>query len=432
MAEGQLPEGHYLVSAQASERATVGMGAMIVTIGDRTHMVWQDSTREGYLARARTLDRTTGQWSDAVTVGKGVDNHARPCLAADADGYLHVVIGGHNTGFQYLRSVQPNDTSQWTKPVAFGRGTYPCLACGAGNVLYLAARGTHDAVDLYRKEPQGNWTLAHPFILRREPQYKEYAGYNSALAWGPGHKRLHFACDVYEGYGTYKRRGENQLIVYMVSDDLGRTWKRSNGSPIEGEPYAKNLDVIAVSNRRREQDMPQPVLRLGGLVVDSQDRPYVLYWQDEPERGRIYLVTPGEQGGWEDLGLAAALRAHAPGWGALNPQGAFSITTDDVLQMCVPLGPLEDFGVPGALNINAAKTRYVWAETSDRGKTYRLRQPIPQGEGLERRHPTLERPTGHNVIAGGRAASLAYFVGLQRYPEKGEVIQNTLYFVDVR
>jgi len=432
MAEESLAPGHHLLSTQASERATGGMGNKIVTIGERTHVVWQDVAKDGYWARVRTLDRRTGAWSETITLGKGVDNHARPCIAADADGYLHVVIGGHNTPFQYRRSVRPNDSSEWTKTVSFGKGTYPFVACGPGNALYLTARGTHNGVDLYSKEPEGKWTVRLPLLVKREPQYQGYAGYNTILAWGPGQKRLHFACDVYEGHGTYERRGENQLVVYLASDDFGRTWKKADGSPIEGERYPKNLDVIAVSSRKREQKMPAPVLRLGGLVVDTQDRPSVLYASDEPERGRGRVVTPAQGGGWDDLGLAVALDAHAPGWGVLGPRAAFSIAADGLLQMCLPLAPLADFGAPGAPQIKPENVRYVWVETADGGKTWRFREPVPRGDGLQRHHPTLERPTGGNSVPAGRTAAMMYFEGLQRYAEKDEVIQNRLYFVEVR
>lgn len=431
MAQEQLPAGHSLLSPHASERATGGMGNKIVTIGDRTHVVWQDVPKEGYKACVRTLDRTTGRWSETVSLGTGKDNHARPCVAADSDGYIHVLIGGHGSPFQYLRSVRPNDSSEWPKAVVFGRGTYPYLACGAGNVLYLAARGTHEGVDLYRKEPAGEWEKVLGLMVKREPQYKGYSGYNSVLAWGPGHERLHFACDVYEGYGTYERRGTNQLVVYMASDDGGRTWNRSDGSAIEGERYPKALDVIAVNSRKREQKMPKPVLRLGGMVVDAEGRPYVLYTSDEPERGRAHLVTPAQGGGWEELGLAAALDAEAPGWGALGPRAAFSIRSDGLLQVCLPMAPLKDFGAPGEPAIKPQDVRYLWVETADGGKTYRFREPIPQGGGLERNHPTLERDTGHNAIAAGRNAAMMYFEGPLRYRKKGEIIQTRLYFVEV-
>lgn len=426
-------EARHLISTQASERATGGMGNKMVTLGDRTHCVWQDSTPEGYWARVRTYDRAAGAWGDTVTLGQGVDNHARPTIAADADGFLHVIIGGHNSPYQYLRSVAPNDARAWTGPVAFGKGTYPFLVCGPDKRLFLAGRpASHNGVDLYVREPEGEWTFARELALKREPQYREYAGYNTVLAWGPGHRRLHMACDVYEGLGTYKGRGENQLVVYLVSEDMGRTWKRADGSAIDGEPFPKNLDVIAASSRKREQNMPQPVLRLGGLVVDAADRPYVLYTSDEPERGRAGLVTPDGSGGWRDLGLAAALAGAYPGLGTLGPRAGFSLASDGTLRMCLPMAPLEDFGVPGAPAIKAERVRYIVATTADGGLTYRFSEPVPSGDGVTRHQITLERPTGFAPVgADGHGTGMMYFEGLMRYPRSGEVLQNQLYYVEL-
>ena len=37
-------------------------------------------------------------WSPTYTLGEGTDNHARPTLTVDSQGYLHAIIGGHHTG----------------------------------------------------------------------------------------------------------------------------------------------------------------------------------------------------------------------------------------------------------------------------------------------------------------------------------------------
>lgn len=64
-----------LVSALGSERATSGAGAKIVTFGDMTHVIWQDADDKGaYLNRIRSLDRSTGQWTDPFTLNRGKDS----------------------------------------------------------------------------------------------------------------------------------------------------------------------------------------------------------------------------------------------------------------------------------------------------------------------------------------------------------------------
>ena len=427
-----VPAGHHLLSVAASERASEGLGNFVVTLGDRTHVVWQDVSATGYSACVRTLDRTQGTWSPTVVLGKGVDNHARPCIAADSDGGLHVIIGGHNTPFQYTRSVRPNDSSEWTKPVAFGVGTYPCLVAGPGNVLYLTGRPKPQAgVDLYTKAPDGAWKLTQPLILQREEKYRAgYAGYNTILAWGPGQKRLHFACDVYEGRGSAgKLLGENQAVVYMVSDDGGKTWRKADGTAIAGERFPKSLDVLGLNCHERIGEKPPPVLRLGGMVVDAQDRPVVLYTSDEPERAQLHLVRPDAAGKWQDLGLGAALAQHAPGHGAIGPRGGLSLGAGGAIYACLPIAPLADFPPPGLPGLKRESIRYVWVASMDDGKTYQWREPFPQPAGRETHTPNLERPTGYNVVPAARAPAFIYYMGLARYAAKGEVIQNRLYFV---
>ena len=115
----------FLVSEIGSERATSTFGNKLVTYGEKTHVVWQDATspvRE-YLNEVRTLDHGTGQWSETVTLGTGVDNHARPVITVDHEGYLHAILGGHNSPVTYRWSVRPNDSSEWTAPETVGSGT---------------------------------------------------------------------------------------------------------------------------------------------------------------------------------------------------------------------------------------------------------------------------------------------------------------------
>jgi hypothetical protein len=430
-ATGAAAGGRALISNRGSERATAGIDNKIVTLDGKTHVTWQDVDEKEYFASVRTLDRATGVWSEPVRIGPGVDNHARPCMTVDSRGHLHVVIGGHNTDMHHYVSVRPNDSSQWRHAGKAGVGTYPALICGADDTLYLVARPeTHAGVELRVRPRDGEWT-SMGLVLQREPQYAGYAGYNTTLAWGPGQRRLHLACDVYEGYGTYKGRGANQLIVYMASDDFGKTWKKADGSAIEPPFYPGNLDVIAVNCRKREQDMPTPVLRLGGMVVDSKGTPFVFYVQHEPEPGGGFLAAPDGKDGWKRIPLSGALAGHWPGCGVLEPRGALSITAGDVIQMCLPIAPGADFGVPGgSANIKPGSVRWVWVETPDGGETFRMKELIAPDGKTERHCPTLEKPTGFNVVEAGRAAGLLYFEGLHRYRQPGELIQTTVFYTE--
>ena len=81
-----------LLSRSGSGRATAYAEAnKIVTVGDKTHVTWLDSIKDGFRVRVRTLDRKNGQWSKTWTVGPAHDNHGGPSLTVDSRGHLHVV-----------------------------------------------------------------------------------------------------------------------------------------------------------------------------------------------------------------------------------------------------------------------------------------------------------------------------------------------------
>ena len=117
----------HLISTQGGERATQGAGGKLVTRDGKTHVVWQDSVApalptpgnvprsDGYLNQVRTYDHATGAWSPVVTLNKGIDNHARPNLCMDHQGFLHVVISGHGTPVTYRRSLRPDDSAAWAE-----------------------------------------------------------------------------------------------------------------------------------------------------------------------------------------------------------------------------------------------------------------------------------------------------------------------------
>ena len=96
--------------------------------------------------------------SATVTLNKGRDNHARPCLTIDRRGFLHVVLSGHNSAITWRRSLRPNDSSQWTPAEEVGEGTYPAAVCGPDDTLLVTARarGWRGVTLLIRSE--GKWS----------------------------------------------------------------------------------------------------------------------------------------------------------------------------------------------------------------------------------------------------------------------------------
>ena len=160
--------GDALLSVIAGERASQGPGNKIVVCCGRTHIAWQDSYNQRYFARVRTLDHETRKWTAGAILAEGVDEHSRPTLAVDSQGYLHVVMGGHNSPLQYQRSLRPHDASAWTSVEAFGRNTYPVLLCGPNDTLHLTARdGSHNGMELWERPSAGPWQSRGLIVTRQ-------------------------------------------------------------------------------------------------------------------------------------------------------------------------------------------------------------------------------------------------------------------------
>ena len=145
--------GDALLSVIAGERASQGAGEQDCclpevepTLPGRTRTI--RGTSLGY---ARSITKRAGG-PPAPLLAEGVDEHSRPTLAVDSQGYLHMVMGGHNSPLQYQRSLRPHDASAWTSVEAFGRNTYPVLLCRPNDTLHLMARdGSHNGMEMLGK-----------------------------------------------------------------------------------------------------------------------------------------------------------------------------------------------------------------------------------------------------------------------------------------
>jgi hypothetical protein len=169
-----------VISKIGSERATVGDGNKIVTLDGKTHVVWQDISRAGYFNQVRTFDTGTEKWSSPVTLGHGLDYHARPSLTVDTEGFMHVVLDGHSSPVTWRRLARPNDSSEWTDPGPIGEGTYPVLICGPDDTLFLTLRANnHAAVNLYAKPKGRPWELRSRIIKNAEMYRAAFARFSA-------------------------------------------------------------------------------------------------------------------------------------------------------------------------------------------------------------------------------------------------------------
>ncbi|MFT4588240.1 MAG: hypothetical protein ACI9VS_001788 [Candidatus Binatia bacterium] len=418
--------GPALIATNGSERATTGAGNKIVTFADKTHVVWQKSAKRGYFNKIRTLDRATGEWSKEFSLNEGVDNHARPVITVDREGHLHVVLSGHNSTMSYRRSLRPNDGSEWGPVEAAGVGTYPSIACGRDNRIFMAARAHgQKGADFYIRTPDGKWSEGLR-LVKRAKEYSGYAGFTTGLTVDR-QGTLHFICNVYEG-----KSGKHQALCYMRSPDEGKTWRTAAGNPVKIPARPEDMDLLLDDSTPRLKVVTWPWINSrGNIVADSQGSPFVAYVSHVERPGEVILASADKDGQWTQRRVTAAENAFSD----LRPMGvsvALSIDSADTLHLLLELTPLDDGWTQGKpLRTTVFREepvkRLVLLSSRDRGKTFKVQSIVKPGAMFNM--ATMERPTGVNELPAGRPPPILYFDGTCRYPKPGEFINNNVFLV---
>jgi len=440
---GDEPAKQTLISSRGCCAATAGTGNKIITYQGKTHVGWLDSNEDGFFDVVRTLDRKTGQWSPAYTLGKANGDHGRPALTIDSQGYLHAVYGIHHNDVPYCRSLRPNDASEWTDRSTFGGGlSYPTLVCGPDDTLFLTGRDGWSGVRLFVKPPGQPWE-DRGLIIKVNDDCISYAAFHEGLAWGPDHKTLHLSCSFFQSTSNVSQDwGSIQSVNYMRSRDFGRTWERADGTRIEVPATAETMDVLLAG----ESMDPKPGIRnTGAIVVDSQGRPYVLYYRNTPEKpGQGFLAKADSAGNWQQLPLQAALDKHFPGEAIVDCRAGFTITADDRLCMALSLVPIDHpqadwTGKPTSTHSNEpaywqnfypTAKRIRWLESSDGGQTFSTKNLLAEDPEIAQLQQSIEMPTGFNQIPAGSYPGLIYHTGVSGNRE-GKLIDNDVFFVHV-
>lgn len=394
-----------ILSSEGSGRATAyAEQHKIVTLADKTHVVWLDADETRFLVRGCTLDRSTGQWSGAVTIGEAQDNHGGPSLTADSEGYLHVVYYPHHQQVRYRKSVRPNDLSAWSDEVLFGEGlSYPTMICAPDNTLVLTARrgyfdttgeyvhSQHMEQELWTKAPAGNWERRSTLFRSRFPRYAQFA---TSLAWGTDGQTLHLSARMYE---TPRESGAKALttIAYMRSADRGVTWTRSDGTRIELPATAETVDVVASGGGTEG-----PLLNMGPLAISPKGIPHLPYTANGNGHSRLYLATPAAERGWMHREMAPMIPVELRDWIVDFGMGGgltFSESSRATLAVVV-LNPTQE--ERGTLKEWGHPTTEVFRLWSDDGFVTSRGGLLGQVDAGEPHWlVNIERATGHNRVS---------------------------------
>lgn len=258
----------FRLSNKGSTRATAyPMGNKIVTLGDRTHVVWLDAIAQ---VRARTYDHGTETWGDTVDLFEGCDNHTHPVLTASADQHLHLVYGPHgrwgnwNQGcFKHLLSSQPNSVAGWESEQSFGyNATYASMISLPSGLDAIVYRGGETPASLMfqLQRKNGGWSATKELMAQDiTPQYTHVGATIVSDSTGVIYAGGHFY-----NMDTDARSGG---VAVLRSTDSGVHWTDMEDRPVGELPilYQKRFFVPHDFN-------PDSDVRLAGLGVDGDDQ----------------------------------------------------------------------------------------------------------------------------------------------------------------
>ena len=400
----KLPLERAVLSSEGSGRATAYTEqTKIITFGTKTHVVWLDAIEAGFRVRGRTLDRSTGLWSDVVTIGEAQDNHGGPSLTVDRGGFLHVVYYPHHQRIRYRQSLRPNDLSAWGPEIQFGEGlSYPSILCAPDDTLYLTARrgffndegkylDTHHLEhELWVKRPGADWVRRSVLLRGRYPRYAQFA---TSLAWGPDGKTIHVSGRIYESNIDPKGK-PRYTMAYLTSPDRGETWTTADGARIELPATAETVDVLATDGG------PLGVqLNSGPLAVDTAGLPHVLYTAKLNDKSRLYLATPAPGLGWTRRDLSPWLPESVRTWEVNLGMGggmSFSDSGRATIVAVVLNPPADEVGTAKEWGHPTTEVVRLWSD--DGLKTFQAEVLAPTDTSEPHWLVNIERATGHNRV----------------------------------
>lgn len=267
-----------------------------------TYVSYQGPKEDPYIA---SYNHQTGQWQGPFRAGiselgrrdggKKFDNHGKPTMLIDDEGYIHIFYGGHggqasngknplgNTHHganKHAVSKRPYDISQWedlNNITPFG--TYnQALKMDNGDIYLFFRHGAHRSDWVYQKSVDNGRTFASPVSFLKHKRRTDIDAVDSWYAWaGKGQRDniivsydYHVCWDGGAGVNGRGHTTERHDVYFMSFNTKTGEW-----SNVEGEKL-----VLPVT--REVADEKTLAMRTGELWtfngsthLDAQGQPHI-------------------------------------------------------------------------------------------------------------------------------------------------------------
>ena len=270
--------------AATSVNTAVFRGSSLATHGDTQYIAYYDG--DGYVTLGKrklgsddwTLQRTQYK-------GKVTDGHNVISIGVDGDGYVHASFDHHGHPLRYAKSTASGSLELGDMIQMIGDGeqdvTYP--------EFYTLADG--DMIFAYRSGSSGRGNLV---LNRYDTESKTWSRVHDVLIDGEGERNAYWQIFA-DPKGTLHLSWvwretwlveTNHDLCYARSDDGGKTWKRSDGTPYQLP--------ITQATAEKAWEIPQnsELINQTSMTADAKGHPFIAtYWRDQESRTPQYRLV---------------------------------------------------------------------------------------------------------------------------------------------
>lgn len=384
----------FLLSKTGSTRATsYNWGNKVLTLDGKTHVVWLDAPA---VVCGRSYDHASAAWGETVRIDEGCDNHACPCISADAEGHIRLTYGPHGWGGQWnegrvkwKRSARPGDLGAWEPEGEGYRSSwdnfgYNATAASivhtpAGLDAVVCRGGEHPPQTMFhRQRAEGGWTSAQPLFGQAiAPQYTHHYGHIACASDGA----LYAACHFYNIGGSDNQpltgdrgRMRSYGAAVLRSADMGTTWCDLRGQVVDLPALYSHRIAIPPVDRN---------IYINTIALDSADTLWALTLNPGMEEEGVWLSRwAGDT--WQTL----QLEAYVP-TGRMAVESMMTIDTRDRLH--IVLTTVDVAAVGNGSHWGHPSSEVLYLRSEDGGGSFGATQISPPDPDTANWLPSISR-----------------------------------------
>lgn len=391
----------FCLSKTGSTRATsYNWGNKTLTRDGKTHVVWLDSIAT---VCGRTYDHTSKTWGETVRIDDACDNHACPCITADADGHIRLTYGPHGWNgnwnearVKWKRSKKPGSLDTW-EPVGEGYKSswnnfgYNATAASimhtpSGLDAVICRGGEHPPQTMFHlQRTQGGWSSAKALFTQDvEPQYTHNYGHIACASDGT----LYAACHFYNIGGSTnqpvtgdKSKMRSYGAAVLKSTDLGTTWTNLHNEPVDTPTtYNHQIAIPPVDQN----------IYINTITLDTSNTLWALTLNPGLESDTVWLSKWTAQG-WETQHLETYIPK-----GRTAVESMMTIDTQDRLH--IVLTTVDPIKVGKDTHWGHPSSEVHYLQSSDNGKTFTSTELSPPDPNTANWLPSISRSGPYHPV----------------------------------